>query len=143
MSRVVVDASVAVCWFTREDGTPAANRLLREMRDLIAPSLILAEFGNTLCKKERNGEMNSEQIDIALREIHRFVPEIVEMEKLIAPAAKLARATGHSLYDCLYVALASERNVDVVTFDRKLVAAFAKTADGARVFMLEDWLGNR
>ena len=62
---------------------------------------------------------------------------------LLRRAIDISSAMRVGVYDCLYVALASERNVDVVTFDRKLVAAFAKTADGARVFMLEDWLGNR
>ena len=140
MSSVVVDASVAICWFTRETGTPDANQLVRERAHLSAPSLLLAEFANTLWKKERRGEVNAEQVEIALREIHRFVPEIVEMRQLIAPAMRLARATQHPLYDCLYVALASDRGIDLVTLDRRLVAAFAGTAEGGRVYELADWL---
>ena len=141
MSSVVVDDSVAVCWFTREAGTLAANQLLREGAHLIAPSMILAEFANTLWKKERRGEMSAAQAEIALREIHRFVPEIVEMGKLISPAFALARATQYSLYDCLYVALASERGVDFVTLDRKLIAAFSGMPEGRRVLELADWPG--
>jgi predicted nucleic acid-binding protein len=50
----------------------------------------------------------------------------------------LARATQHSLYDCLYVALASDRGIDFVTLDRKLVATFAETPEGGRVFELSE-----
>lgn len=136
MTAVVVDASVAVCWFTREAGTTSANRLLRRGVELIAPSLLLAEFANVVWKKERRGDMDSRQTEIALREIHRFIPEFVEMSKLLLPATALARKSDHSVYDCLYVALANERAIDFVTLDRKLVSAFA----GGRVFELGDWL---
>jgi predicted nucleic acid-binding protein len=140
LTSVVVDASIAVCWFTRELGTSSANQLLRQGVNFVAPSLMLAEFANTLWKKDRRGEVEPDQVQIALREIHRFVPEIVEMRQLLAPAFALARAAGHPVYDCLYVALASDRGVDFVTLDRKLVAAFRGTPEGGRVFELGEWL---
>ncbi len=143
MTAVVVDASVAVCWFAREAGTPAANQLLRRGADLVAPSLLLAEFANVVWKKERRGDMDPSQTEIALREIHRFIPDIAEMSKLLAPATVLARESDHSVYDCLYVALARERAIDFVTFDGKLVAAFAGTSACGRVFELGDWLSRQ
>lgn len=143
MTSVVVDASIAVCWFTREVGSQAANQLLRRGVDLVAPSLLLAEFANVIWKKERRGDMDPAQTHIALREIHRFVPDIVEMSKLLAPATALAREADHSVYDCLYVALARERAIDFVTLDRNLVTAFAGTSAGGRVHELGDWLSRK
>jgi predicted nucleic acid-binding protein len=107
---------------------------------MIAPSLILAELANAVWKKWRRGEMDATQTEIAVREINRFVPEIVEMAKLIEPALGLARETGHSIYDCLYFALARQRNLDLVTSDQKLVAAFAGTSGPGRVLLMGDWL---
>jgi predicted nucleic acid-binding protein len=140
LRTVVVDASVAVCWFVREAGSQAANQLIRDDISLIAPSLILAEVANTVWKKQRRGQMEPAQAEIALREIPRFVQEIVELAGLIALAAGLARETDHSVYDCLYVALARQRDAPMVTLDQKLVAAFGATNDASRVVSLEKWL---
>jgi len=48
MKTVVVDASVAVCWFVREAGSTKANKLIRGDLGLIAPSLILPELANVV-----------------------------------------------------------------------------------------------
>ena len=140
MKTVVVDASVAVCWFVREAGSPAANQLVRNDVHMIAPSLILPELANAVWKKWRRGQMDATQTQIAVREIHRFVPEIVDMVKLIEPAVILARETDHSVYDCLYVTLARQRDLQLVTLDQKLVAAFAGARDPSRVALIGDWL---
>jgi predicted nucleic acid-binding protein len=140
VKTVVVDASVAVCWFVREAGSLAANQLVRNDVHMIAPSLILPELANAVWKKWRRGQMDAAQTEIAVREINRFVPEIVDMAKLIEPALTLARETGHSVYDCLYVTLARQRDLQLVTLDQKLVAAFAGARDASRVALIDDWL---
>jgi predicted nucleic acid-binding protein len=140
LKTVVVDASAAVCWFVREAASPAANQLIRDDVTLIAPSLILAEVANAVWKKQRRGQMEPTQAEIAIREIHRFIPEIVELAGLIPLAAKLARETDHSVYDCLYVALARQRDAPLVTLDHRLVAAFASTNDAPYVVSIYGWL---
>jgi len=140
MKTVVVDASVAVCWFVREARSPDANKLIRGDLGLIAPSLILPELANVVWKKWRKGEIEVEQTEIAVREVHRFIPDIVDMQKLIGPAMTLAREMDHAVYDCVYVALARQRDVPLVTLDQKLVADFAATPDAARVVSIGDWL---
>jgi predicted nucleic acid-binding protein len=87
VKSVVVDASVAVCWFVREAETPTANQLIRDDVSMIAPALILPEFANAVWKKWRRGQMDATQSEIAVREINRFIPEIVDMAKLIGPFA--------------------------------------------------------
>ena len=62
------------------------------------------------------------------------------MAELIGPAVILARETDHSVYDCLYVALARRRDLQLVTLDQKLVAAFAGAGDASRVALIGDWL---
>ena len=68
MKSVVVDASVAVCWFVHEAETPSANQLIRDGVSLIAPALILPEFANAVWKKWRRGQMDATQSEIAVRE---------------------------------------------------------------------------
>jgi len=83
------------------------------------------------------------QVDIALREIHRFVPVFAEISGLLAPAVALAREADHSVYDCLYAARragAGPRLRDARTLDAKLVKTFATMKAGTRVFELSDWL---
>ncbi len=140
MKSVVVDASVAVCWFVREAETPSATQLIRDGVSMIAPALILPEFANAVWKKWRRGQMDATQTEIAVREINRFIPEIVDMAKLIRPAAALAHETDHPVYDCIYVTLARQRDLALVTLDQKFVAAFAGTNDASRVVLLNDWL---
>jgi predicted nucleic acid-binding protein len=91
VSEVVIDASVAICWFVREAATERANGLIAATTNLVAPSLMLAELANTLWKKTRRGEIRADLAEAGLREIRRFVPQIVELPDLISPAFALAR----------------------------------------------------
>ena len=139
MSEIVVDASVALCWFAAETATDAAKRLIGSAADLVAPSLLLAELANGLWKKTRRGELDGEAASAAMREIRRFVPQFVEMGELAAPALALARELDHSVYDCVYLTLARRRQAPFVTLDRRFVDRVAKTAYVRDVIHLPDW----
>jgi predicted nucleic acid-binding protein len=139
VSAITVDASVALCWFALEADTPAANRLIRSHVDLIAPTLILAELANGLWKKARRNEIASDVAKAAMVEIRRFIPRFVELSDLAGPALALAREIDHSVYDCLYLALARRDAAPFVTLDRAFVAAVAKTRYAQDVVHLADW----
>ena len=142
MSEVVVDASVALCWFAREAATPAANRLIGSRANLTAPSLLLAEVANGLWKKARRGEMSADLANAAMKEIHRFIPQIIELSDLTAPALELAREIDHSVYDCYYLVLARRRGVPLVTLDHALLASAAKGGHARFAMHLTDWVGD-
>lgn len=139
MSEIVVDASVAVCWFAREEGTQSANRLIASAVDLIAPSLMLVELANALWKKTRRGELGADLAAVATREIWRFVPQIVDIADLAGPALALARELDHPVYDCVYLALAHRRGVPLVTLDQEMTTRFASTRFRAEVIHVADW----
>jgi predicted nucleic acid-binding protein len=139
VSEIVVDASVALCWFARENDTVAANRLIRSSADLIAPSLMLAELANGLWKKTRLGEIGADIASAAMNEIRRFVPQFIELADLAAPALALARELDHSVYDCVYLALARRRAAPFVTLDRGFVAGVTATRYERDVVHLADW----
>jgi predicted nucleic acid-binding protein len=142
MSEIVVDASVALCWFAREAGTQAANRLIGGKGDLIAPSLLLAEMANGLWKKTRRGEMTVELAGIAMKEIRRFIPEFVDLSELAAAALELAHDLDHTVYDCCYLALALRRGATLVTLDRTLVYGAARSGRAHSVVYLTDWIAD-
>ena len=142
MSEVVVDASVALCWFAREKESPSANRLISSRAELIAPSLLLAEFGNALWKKTRRGEMTIDVANAAVKEIRRFIPQFVDLSEIAAEAFELAREINHSVYDCCYLALALRRGATVVTLDRQFIAGVAKSGRARSVLHPAEWSAN-
>ena len=139
MSEVVVDAGVAVCWFAREAETERANRLIAAADALVAPSLLMLEVANALWKKVRRGEMDGDVAGAALREIRRFVPQIVDVAELADAALALARELDHPAYDCVYLALARRLSAPLVTLDRSFTARLAGTRYRNDAVLLADW----
>ena len=139
MSEIVVDASVAVCWFAREAETERANRLIAAANALVAPSLLLLEVAGVLWKKVRRGEMDGDVAGAGLREIRRFVPQIVDDAELADAALALARELDHPVYDCVYLSLARRRNAPLVTLDRTFTARLAGTRYRDDAVLLADW----
>ena len=119
---LVVDASVAVKWVVpddgeTEDGTDAALALLE--RGLLAPDLLLAEFGNVMWKKVRRGQAGVEQASDALRILPTIV-SLVPASSYIDKAFEIAVALDHPVYDCVYLAVAQVHDVALATADQRL-----------------------
>lgn len=134
-----MDASVALCWFVREEQTTIANNLIAAAVDLIAPSLMLVELANAFWKKAQRGEMAGDLAAAGMREVWRFVPQIVDIADLAEPAMVLARELNHSVYDCVYLALARRRAAPLVTLDQEFTTRLAKTRYRSDVVHLVDW----
>lgn len=139
MNEIVVDASVALCWFAREEQTSNANRLIAAAVDLVAPSLMLIELANGLLKKIRRGEISVDDAEVGIREVWRFVPHIVDAADLARPAMMLARELDHPVYDCVYLALARRRGARFITLDRVFTTRVAGTRYRSDTMLLADW----
>ncbi len=124
MTRLVVDASVAVKWVLKEPGSDAARRVA-ETADLLAPDLLWAELGNVLWRRQRLGEFSPENARAMLLMLRRLPVETFSLFPLIPLALEIAIAIGHSIYDCLYLALADREDCRVVTADERLRNAVA------------------
>ena len=92
LSRVVVDASVAIKWFVPEVHAVAARRLLQEGMTLLAPDLIWAEVANALWRKWREKELSAETVQEILTDFRRFPLRIQSGESLYRRG--LARGAG-------------------------------------------------
>lgn len=123
MSVFVVDASVVVKWFVPEIHSEAAQRLLTLPHEYLAPDLLFAETANTIWKKIRRGELEAAEGQRLVTDVGRIAVETVSCRALAEDAHALANATGRSVYDALYVALAIRLDTRLITADDRLEAA--------------------
>lgn len=117
MSRYVIDASVAIKWIVEEEGTDEALTVLGNAR-LSAPDLLIAECANVLWKKVRLNEFSKDQAIVGAQALEQAEVELLPTRHLLSSATALAVELDHPSYDCLYLALALERNRRFVTADR-------------------------
>jgi predicted nucleic acid-binding protein len=135
--KLVVDASVAIKWAVDEDQHALARALMRH-DELVAPDFAMFEIANILWKKVRLGEVGREQASAALPGIRRVFARLVPASTLVDRALGLAIELKHPVYDCLYLAAAEAEAADVVTADKRFVAAVADTPYAARLLLLRD-----
>jgi predicted nucleic acid-binding protein len=137
VTRVVVDASVAVKWFLPEELSTEARRLLSTEHELLAPDLLWAELGNVLWKKQRRREIDPATTRELLRDFSRVPLEFHPAARWADPALALAIRHGVTVYDGLYLALAAGSGCRLVTADRRL----RETCDVGALHGLVEWLG--
>ncbi|HEX5043606.1 MAG TPA: type II toxin-antitoxin system VapC family toxin [Candidatus Polarisedimenticolaceae bacterium] len=124
--RYVLDASVAVKWFTRhEEPDRKTALLLRNMHQkgqctLVLPESGLLEILNAVRYSGGAGEGDILEAADLLRKLHL---EILSLDwSLLREAVVVAWATKITLYDALYVALAERLQCLLLTADEVLVS---------------------
>jgi predicted nucleic acid-binding protein len=139
MTRLVVDASVAVKWVVAEEGTAEAVSLL-SIGKLAAPDLLIAECANILWKKVARSELNPDEAVLAARLLQQADIELYPMRSLLEPATQIAVDLNHPAYDCIYLALAMDNGWRLVTSDARLIAKAreASSAIGDVLLSLEE-----
>jgi predicted nucleic acid-binding protein len=124
MSLYVIDASVAVKWFIPEPETEKARSLLgdynRAVIDLVAPDLLVPEAANVFWKRAERGEITGQEARDNLTDLLALSIPLVPSTVLAHSALALAHTHRRSVYDCIYLALALERDCDLVTSDERL-----------------------
>lgn len=123
MARAVVDASVVLKWFLREEFSDAARRLRNDFVtgevDLDAPTLLPYEVMNAArysrAFSERELLRLAEALEALGLALHPFEGD------LVALAVKLATSARTTIYDASYLALADNLGVKFYTADRELL----------------------
>jgi predicted nucleic acid-binding protein len=126
VSVFVVDASVVVKWFVPEIHSDAARRLLVLPHEYVAPDLLFAETSNTIWKKIRREELTAEEGQHLVADIGQIAVATVPCRALAEDAHALASATGRTVYDSMYVALAVRLSTRAITADDRLEAALKR-----------------
>jgi predicted nucleic acid-binding protein len=103
----------------------------------IAPELMLAETANVLQRKIRVGELQGAQAADALRNLPYFFDDLVSSKKLIDHAFALSQTLDHSVYDCMYLALALwNADTKLVTSDIKFSGKVKAAGFGEKIWDL-------
>ena len=128
MNRFVIDASIAIKWVVHEDDSPDALAILHNY-PLSSPDLLVAECSNILWKKVKREELTTDEAIMAAHLIQRADVEILPTRHLMDAATRLAIDLDHAAYDCMYLALAIERDWPFVTADERFRRKLAQVAD--------------
>jgi predicted nucleic acid-binding protein len=110
---LVIDASAAYRLLLRDP----LDSIIESNSELIAPDLIVPELLNARWVSARRGARTPE-VDSILTFLDqvRIVPSL----PFASLAARLSERLGHPIYDCLYVAVARQENIRLLTADLHL-----------------------
>ena len=133
MAGIVIDASVAAKWFLEEDRSRAARRLLGGNDELIAPSSVIFEVYHAIWEAARAGLVDAASLEQAPSLVPAPFARLVPMEHLFAEATELSRMLRQPIYDCVYLALARQEDMEVVTADRTMARSARKARIKARL----------
>jgi predicted nucleic acid-binding protein len=139
-ANLIIDASVAVKWYVPEIDSEKASALLVTEDRLIAPDLLVAEFGNILWKKVGRGELTVQEVEGIVNAFLSAGPIIAHPSHLLLrPAVDIAITFQRTVYDALYLALAVAEQGRLITADERLVNAL----QGTRLERFVQLLANR
>lgn len=120
--ETVIDASVAVKWFSEEEGSDRAlavrNDHIDRRKTLVAPDLLVYEIANALRFKPG---FNPRVTARALDDLFNLQVEIMAPSKeLVSRGSELAYEYGITVYDSLYLSLGELLGLEVITADKEL-----------------------
>ena len=119
-----------------EEESAHAGRLLKSGVTCVAPDLIRTEVANALWKKVRRWNIPAGEAPAILELFDKVPIDILPSRPLLLSALNLAIRLGRTVYDCLYLALAIERNCALVTADAKFAASLSASPFSGNVRVL-------
>ncbi len=124
--KLVLDSSMALSWFFRDERDATAVSALRYVKEngALVPSLWSIEIAHVLIKSERRGRLTAEQTS-AILDYLRALPFTVESgnQSPAFPQIALARQFELSAYDAAYLDLAIRFGLPLATRNDRLAAA--------------------
>jgi predicted nucleic acid-binding protein len=143
MNELVIDASVAVKWYTREEHREKALRL-REAHingelTLTAPSLLAYEVINAL---RFNPSLTPGDLEDAVAALFLLGIELEPpTRESMAEATRIADRYGTTIYDAAYLSLAIHKNAALVTSDKRLAEKSRETGRVKELASVSDQQG--
>lgn len=119
-SAFVLDASAVVRLILLDPVAADWAQTLETAGMVLAPELMLTEVANTLWKLHRAQQLQGVNPQELLAHAKGLVDHIEPDRQLQVEALALAIHFNHSVYDCLYLALARREAATLLTADRKL-----------------------
>ncbi len=121
---IVVDASATLAWLFGEVDPIDWLEVTLQQESLLAPSLWQLEVVQAVLKKERQHQVTSHQADDFLQVLDAMAIDVVDLPHLtLQGLAAWSRPHQLSTYDVTYLALAVERQAELLTLDNNLKLA--------------------
>ncbi|MBT3330756.1 MAG: type II toxin-antitoxin system VapC family toxin [Rhodospirillaceae bacterium] len=135
---LVIDASIVVNVIIPQQLTDSAVLWMARPIAKLAPEFLRIEVANALWKSEAAGLLNTDQADRAWRNLDesgiRLVPDNDHLDR----ARSIARGLRHSIYDCLYLAVAEANEATLLTANRRLYRLAKDHGESVQVAWIED-----
>ena len=134
---LVLDASVIVKWFCREEYTDIAlkirDRFFKGDLNVIVPELMFYEVSNAIrynpvFTKEDKNKIIDDLFSIGFNVVH-------SNRKILSTAMKLALETDTPIYDNVYHSVSRSEKCPFVTADKEYI----KKANAQNLIFIEDW----
>jgi predicted nucleic acid-binding protein len=138
--KLVIDASVAIKWYLPEDHTDAALTVVSEDITIHAPELLISEFGNTLWKKIRRGDLEIDKAQTIAAAMLRRRISYHPLRPLLSGSLAEASTTSIPVYDWMYIVLARSLGCKFVTADRRFFLAARSSTLKRSVMWVEELL---
>jgi predicted nucleic acid-binding protein len=123
--KVVVDTNVVVYYLLgTEPFVEEVRQFWRSVKDVSAPAHWEAELANAIWMAVRMGVLSVEDGHQKLDMAARLGIESVTNRSLWQPALTRALSSGLAVYDTLFVELAVQRSLSLVTFDKNVLKNF-------------------
>jgi predicted nucleic acid-binding protein len=134
----VLDASVLAKLFIEEDGSELAEAIISNTHPILAPDIARIEVASAITRACRNKTMDEEngrrQLNAWRRCIEVGTVQLVETTKCQIEAESLSLRLRHPLADCLYLAVAIDRKMPLVTADQPFIDVVASHYEAIRHF---------
>lgn len=131
MTGIVVDASIALAWFLRDEEDGRADVALERLEDDVAvvPGIWALEVANALVVAERRGRISEAETGRILSLLDGLPVDEDPAPREVTQRAvvELARRHGLSAYDAAYLELAVRRGAALATLDGRLHEAAASS----------------
>jgi predicted nucleic acid-binding protein len=136
----VVDASVAVKIFIPESHSAIAKDIMLQPGTKHVPDLFRVEVVSVLCRKIQIGELSADEGREAVSAFMQLPLQSYSTADLLVPAFEIALESSQYIYDCVYLTLAVQLNIKMVTADRRFCKAIQKTGFRNHIDWIEDAL---
>ncbi|WKZ42836.1 MAG: type II toxin-antitoxin system VapC family toxin [Anaerolineales bacterium] len=121
-------------FFITGDYSPLAIQVFEKDPDWYAPMLWQSEVRSIITQYVRYKKMPLAQSQQLMNEVHDLM---LEHERFVSSnlVLELVAISKCSSYDCEYIALAKEMNLNLVTFDKEILQEFPQIAISPKDFI--------
>ncbi len=131
---IVVDTNIIASLWMPNDMDEWVYKVLKKDNDWIAPLLWRSEFRNVLSIYLRKNILELPVVLQATEEAEQLM-NTNEFEVNSTQVMSLVSDSSCSAYDCEFVVLADDLNIQLVTFDKKIIREFPNIAISPKEFM--------